>query len=423
MKNIRKIYDSKIFWLIVSFLVSLSVWVYVTSVETVQSTKTFRNVQVDVIGEDTLLNSRNMVVTEVDPIGVTVEIRGPRRVVNALESEDLLAQVDVSRLTQAAYTSLNYTIVYPSGTDRRNLTVVSRSQDSISFMVSKLTEKQIPVLGGFEGRIEQGYTAETPVFEPSIITISGPETYLKNIHHAYVSFGAGQTVQSTFSVETSYELQDSSNEACPTTEITSSPETIQATLPILAMKEVPLTVGIIEGAGATEANTRITVEPKSITLAGDSAILSEINQITLDTIDLTQFASEFTASYNIPIPNGLMNITGATEANVTVQIVGLETKTLYVNEFVWTGLGEGQVVEAVSGYVPVLLRGPSNVISVLQNENIRAEADLSGYQDKLGNYIIALKITVPDYSTVGAIRDNGQPDYTVAINLERETEP
>ena len=70
-----------------------------------------------------------------------------------------------------------------------------------------------------------------------------------------------------------------------------------------------------------------------------------------------------------------------------------------------------------------LLRGPSNVISVLQNENIRAEADLSGYQDKLGNYIIALKITVPDYSTVGAIRDNGQPDYTVAINLERETEP
>lgn len=422
MKHMRKIYDSKVFWLIVSFLVSLSVWIYVTSVETVQSTKTFRNIQVDVIGEETLLDSRNMVVTELEPVSVTVEIRGPRRVVNALESEDLLAQVDVSKLTQAAYTSLNYTIVYPSGTDRRNLTVVSRSQDSVNFMVSKLTEKQIPVQGGFEGKIASGYTAETPVFEPSTITLSGPEAYLKNIHHAYVTFGAGQTVENTYSVETGFELQDSNNEPCSTTEISYDPTTIQATLPILAMKEVPLTVGILEGAGATEANTKITVEPKSITLAGDSAILSEINQITLDTVDLTEFASEYTASYSIPIPNGLMNITGATEAAVTVQIVGLETRTLYVNEFVWTGLGEDQEVEAVSGYIPVLLRGPSSAISVLLNENIRAEADLTDYQDKLGNYIVPVKITIPGYGTVGAIRDNGQPDYTVAIMLERKPE-
>ncbi len=423
MKKMKKITDSKIFWLIASFLISLSVWVYVTSVETVQSTKTFRNVQVEIVGEETLLNSRNMVLTDVDTNTVTVEIRGPRRVVNALESEDLVAQVDVSKLTQAAYTSLNYTIVYPTGTERRDLTIVSRSQDSINFMVSKLASKQVPVLGGFEGRIASGYTAETPVFEPSIITVSGPEVYLKNVHHAYVTFGADQTVESTYSVEAGYELQDSSYEPCSTTEISAEPATIQATLPILAMKEVPLTVSIVEGAGASEANTRITVEPKSITLAGDSAILSEINQISLGTVDLTEFTSDFAATYSIPVPNGLMNITGATEAKVTIQIVGLETKTLYVNDFVWVGLGEDQEVEAVSGYVPVLLRGPANVLSLLQNESIRAEADLSGYRDKFGNYIVSIRITVPGYSNVGAIRDNGQPDYTVAITLERKAEP
>ena len=119
MKKMRKIYDSKIFWLIVSFLISLSVWVYVTSVETVQATKTFRGVRVEFVGEETLLNSRDMVVTDPDATTVTVEIRGPRRVVNALDDSDLVAEVDVSRLTQAAYTSLNYTIVYPSGVDRR----------------------------------------------------------------------------------------------------------------------------------------------------------------------------------------------------------------------------------------------------------------------------------------------------------------
>ena len=102
MKITKKLSDSKIFWLIVSFLVSLSVWVYVTSVETVESTKTFRNVQIQLVGEDNLLSMRDLVITDLDTPTVTVEISGPRRIVNALEAEDLIAQVDVSKLTQTA---------------------------------------------------------------------------------------------------------------------------------------------------------------------------------------------------------------------------------------------------------------------------------------------------------------------------------
>lgn len=422
MKKMRKIYDSKIFWLIVSFLISLSVWVYVTSVETVQATKTFRGVRVEFVGEETLLNSRDMVVTDPDATTVTVEIRGPRRVVNALDDSDLVAEVDVSRLTQAAYTSLNYTIVYPSGTDRRNLTVVSRSKDTINFMVSKLTKKQIPVLGGFEGKVASGYTAETPIFEPSIITVSGPEAYLKNIHHAYVTFGADQTVENTYSVETGFELQDSNYEACSTAEVSYEPVTIQATLPILAIKEIPLTVRLLEGAGATESNTRISIEPKSVTLAGDSAVLNEINQINLDTLDLTEFTSEYSNTYSIPIPNGLMNITGATEASVTVQIVGLETKTVYISDFVWVGLDEEYEVVPISSAIQVLLRGPSNVLAMIEAGQVRAEVDLTSLQGKVGNYFMPIKITIPGYSNVGAIQNNGEPDYTIAITLERKPE-
>ena len=419
MKFVRKILDSKIFWLIVSFLVSLSVWVYVTSVETVTTTRTFR-IPVELVGEETLLSAREMVVTDVDASTVTVEIRGPRRVVNALDDSDMVAEVDVSKLSQAAYTSLNYTIVYPSGTDRRNLTIVSRSKDTINFMVSKLTSKQVPVVGGFEGKVAAGYTAETPVFEPSTITVTGPEVYLRNIHHAYVTFGADQTVESTYTVEKDYELQDSSNNPCSTTEITCDPVTIQATLPIFAMKEVPLTVSILEGAGATESNTKITIEPRALTLAGDSVILSEINQITLDTIDLTKFSESYTATYTISIPNGLRNITGATEATVTIEILGLETKTFYISDFTWNGLDEDQDVVPMTGTIPVVLRGPADVLALLQNENIRAEADLSAMRGRFGSYMVTLKITVPGFNNVGAISEEGVPDYTIAISLERK---
>ena len=126
MRKIRKLFDSRLFWMIISFLVSLSIWIYVVSVETVESTKTFRNVPVELVGEDTLLNMRELVITDLDTPTVTLEISGPRRIVNALEATDLIAQVDVSKLSQTAYTSLNYTIIYPSGVDRRSLQSLPR---------------------------------------------------------------------------------------------------------------------------------------------------------------------------------------------------------------------------------------------------------------------------------------------------------
>lgn len=425
MKKSKKLSDNKLLWMIVSVLVSLSVWIYVTSVETVESTKTFRNVQIELVGEETLLNLRDLVITDLDTPTVTVEISGPRRIVNALEAEDLIAQVDVSKLTQTAYTSLNYSIVYPSGVDRRNLRVVSKSQDSVSFMVSKMTSKTIPVQGGFEGKAVSGYIQETPYFEPATITVSGPEAYLRNVHHAYVTFGKEQTLESTYSIETGYTLMDVNDEPCPSDNLTCSPDVIRATLPVLAVKEVPIVLGCQYGAGATAENTRITIEPNTLKLAGDSAVLAEINSVTLlETLDLTTFSNKYTATYPIPIPNGMRNLSGVTEVKVTVEILGLETKTFDIDQFTWTGVSSDVEVIVQSTKIPVLMRGPSSLINRVTPYNIRAEADLSGLMDNLGDHFVTVTVSVSAVNGVGAIQEDGQPDYTVAIRLvKKEASP
>ena len=81
----------------------------------------FRGVKVELVGEDILLNSRNMVITDRSTATVTVEVSGPRRIVGSWSSDDLIAQVDVSKLTQPAFTSLQYTIKFPDGTDTSSL--------------------------------------------------------------------------------------------------------------------------------------------------------------------------------------------------------------------------------------------------------------------------------------------------------------
>ena len=123
MKTVRAIRNSRIFWLVISLVASLSIWIYVTSEETDNFKTTFRNVRIEVVGEEALRSSRNLIITDLNTSSVTVEVTGPRRVVAPMDADDLVAQLDVSKLTRAAYTTLKYDIVFDPGVDERNITV------------------------------------------------------------------------------------------------------------------------------------------------------------------------------------------------------------------------------------------------------------------------------------------------------------
>lgn len=411
--RMKKIYNSKAFWMIVSLLASLAIWVYVTSVETDESKTTFRGIKVELVGEDILRDSKNLVVTDMDTSTVTVEVVGPRRIIGSLSSDQLVAQVDVSKLSRAAYTSQQYTIVYPDGTDTSKLSENRRTPETINFMVSAQTSKSIQVRGSFDGSLAEGYTAEMPVFEPSTITITGSEAYLKDVEYAWVTFSK-ENVDSTYSVETGFTLMDANNEPCSTTGISFSTDVVTATLPLLTLKEVNLDVNIIEGAGATKANTKITIDPVSVTLAGDSALLAGMNKIILATIDLTDFSSTFTETYTIPIDNELKNTTGVTKATVTVEIVGLETKTFRVTNFSCINATEGYEADIITESKEITLRGTPEALAQIKAENIRAVADLTDYKESTGTYMPQVRVYVDGFTDVGAIGEN-----TISIEIRK----
>ena len=257
--NLRKLYDSKAFWVIISLILSLAIWVYVSSVETEEFKQTFRGVRMQLVGETLLRDTKNLVITDMDTSTVTVEVVGPRCIVGSLDSDSLYAQIDVSKLSRAAYTSQQYSVIFPDGTETGSLSVTRKTPETINFMVSSQTTKSVQVRGSFDGSIAEGFIAESVVFDPATITLSGPEAYLRNVDYAWVSFGK-ENVDSTYETEVGFTLMNADNEPCSTTGIIPSTETVTATLPLLMLKEVKLGVNLVEGAGATEGNTKVTIE-------------------------------------------------------------------------------------------------------------------------------------------------------------------
>lgn len=410
----KKIYNSRVFWAIVSLALSLTIWVYVTSIESDEYRLVFRNVPVELVGDSTLIDSKNLAITDLDVTKVNVEISGPRRIVGSLSATDLIAQVDVSKLSQPAYTSQTYSVAFPDGTDTSKVTVIKKSPEIVNFMVSNIIDKTIPVKGSFEGSIAEGYTAQKTEFEPSTVTVSGPEAKLKNVEYAWLTFGE-ENLETTISTETVFKLMDANGEECDSTGLSFSTETVMATLQILEVKKVPLDISINYGAGANESNTQKIIEPQYITLSGDSAILNDYNKIVLGVVDTTKFAASTEAiTYPIIFDNELNNITGLTEATVRVEITGLETRTFNITNIQLGSVPAGfeAALNEEQVQVSVTIRGPKEELDLLDDINLAAIVDWTDFNGTLGAQALPAKIRIDadGVSNCGAIYD-----YTISV--------
>ena len=112
-----KIYNRKLFWMVVSLLASVILWIFITGEEMEEYRRTFPGVKVELVGESSLRDMRNLVITDLDTNTVTVELVGPRRIIASMNAADLTAEVNVGQLMRSAYTSQRYDLVFPDGTD------------------------------------------------------------------------------------------------------------------------------------------------------------------------------------------------------------------------------------------------------------------------------------------------------------------
>lgn len=403
-KQANKIYGSKVFWAVVSLILSLILWSYISNIDGSSMEKTFSDIEVKFSGEAELLSERSLAITNVDNSTVTVRIRGNRSVVGKLSSSDIKAVVDVSRITQPEDVSLTYDLAFPDNVSKSDITVVSRNPGTVSFTVVKNAVKNVPVKGSFEGRIVDGCVAEELVFDPAFIEVKGPESIVEKIDHAWVTFGKNEKIDSTFSVETEFELQDADGVPVSTDELVLSAETVNATQPINKTKEIPLALNIIDGGGITEADCKISIEPQSISVAAESRLIDDKDSIILGTVDLASFQDSYEQTFTIALDEGIENITGVTEATVKITIPSVKVRTVTVSNISCKNCSEGYTATINSEAVEIVLRSQNeDALNAVNAEDVAIVVDLSDYGTTTGQIRANGTAYVSGYENVGAV--------------------
>ena len=369
--TINKIVGSKAFWIIISLLASFLLWTYIMSTEETTIEMTFSNVKVVYQGADDLRAARGLIVTDADAETVSVRLKGTRRVLGNLSSADLSAVIDVSGISQAREMQVSYSLQYPTNVDKSSITVLSKSPETISFSVVQEASKTLEVKGVFTGSVKDGYTAEPIQVEPSSITLYGPQEELDAVDSICVYVTRTDLDKSIEPTNCPYVLLDKDGNKLKPKEISGNYDTVSVSMPVLMNKDLPLTVSLVGGAGATEDNCVVEVEPKSIQVAGDTTVLQKLNQLVV------------------------------TEATVRISVRGLETAKVTATNITTTGTNRR--VEIMTTSLDVTVRAPADTISQITADNVRVVVDLTNYRATSGTVAVPAKVYVDGFSNAGAI--------------------
>jgi len=416
-----KIFSSRVFYVIFALLVSIALWMYVEITEYTDEHWEVSNIPIVFLNED-VLRDRGLLISSQDPQSVTIVFETSRNTGSKLLVPGAVTvEVDLRNITSTGLANISYVISYPSDVDRNSIEPVSSSVNRISIMVDRLWSVSVPVIVNYRGgTASEELVAEEEEYEPRWITIAGPEEILSQISYAYVPIPR-ENLSATFNEELGYVLFDADDEELTESmlePLSYSHDAVLVKVPIRQVKEIPLFVDIVHGAGTTDANTILSYTPQYITISGDPEVIREINNLRLGTIDMTSFARESnTEAFPVIVPDPIRNLSGETECIVLVEVRGLGIRYYVTQNLQVINTPPGHIATIRTQSLDVRVRGREEDLEHISWTNIRVVADLRDMNT--GTSFLPARVYIDGIDAdVGAV---GGP-YRLTVTLEREQE-
>ena len=414
-----KLRESKWAYMILALLVAAILWFYVGQEADPVNVQTFSNIPVTFSGVDQL-ESQGLTIFEGMDQRVSVRIQARTSVLRELAQEgNIVVTASVSAISEPGDYSLEYTIsprLSTIGGVLNSVEIISRTPQTIDITVSRQTDRSVEVRGVFAGSVAEGFQIGQFSFAPSTIQLSGTEEEVSRVSHAQVTLRE-ENLSETFTGEMPFVLYDYDGnpiDVAPNPGIKTDVTTVQVTLPVVKLKEVPLRLEVVPGGGATEDDARITIEPASIVVAGSQEALDAVSEIVLSQVNLSEITGSQSFTFDIPLDEALTNISGETQAQVRVSITGLETRTVETTNIQIINRPDGMSIEAVTQACQVEIRGTQEAVDAVLPSQIRVVADCSDVSGT-GTQTVPAQVYVDSSQGAGVVGSG----YTISISVSR----
>lgn len=404
-----KLLEKRWVCVLLSVLLAIAFWAYVRAAVDPNGTTNIHNVRVETTGAN-VLASQGLAVSEITPQVVELQVEGPTSArTNLLRNRGgLYVRVDVSSCVEGENT-LRWREVWPEGINTDDLTA---QRSTVTVKVEKLYSKTFDIRFRLEGKVAGDYQMGTPAIEPAEVVVSGPVEQVNQVDRVEAVLRTAE-LSERFAGDLELIPMDKQGKSLADLELTLSAETAYVVVPVVMTKEVPLTINLLPGGGATEDDALLDIEPKTIVVSGAEADLEGLEEISLGSISLSDVVGTNTFTRPIALDPSLTNESGLTTATIKVTVEGLDTEVFAVNNIRTTNPPEGYTADLVTQSVLVTVRGPAEDLANVDASQIRVVANLSGVTTE-GNQQVLARVYLDGTGTVGVIGE-----YSISVNISR----
>ena len=281
--------------------------------------------------------------------------------------------------------------------------VESTAPATVTVRIEPITSRDVAVQARFANNPPTGTFAGDPAINPSQVRVSGAASQVARITAMYATVGFGDAV-----TDLVQSVQPRAVDASGATidGLTVDPAVVQLTVPVLptaTTRTVPV-VPAVRGAVATGYwITRVTSDPTVVTVRGEGAVLSTIDQVATAPIDVSGLGADRTFQVALLLPADGITIVKAAQATVTVSIAPLTgSRSFPLVAVEATGVGSGFVAEFDPPTISIVVAGPVPALSGITPGQVAATVDATGKAP--GTYTVDVVVRTPTGTTAQTVQ-------------------
>ena len=409
---------SKVVRIVISILVAIAMWLYVDLERAPERTMTIRDIPVEFSGENTTLADKNLMLLSGYDTTIDLKIRGPKRELVKMNRDNVRVIASTSSIDSVGVHQLDWTVSFPDGVVRTNVSVEKASLSQITVTVGELYTKEVPVECQVVGEVAEGYFTGDVVLDPEVLTLRAQRDDLLNVSCARLTVdisGATRSVVQTVDVQ----LYDYDGNPVENSNIRTNTSLIQAKVPVLTTREVELAVEFSGVPGTAMNSIKCDITPKTVRLNGEADVLDSIDKLVLATLHVDDLELHQQNSYVVTPPDGTWLVNGNEVATADITLEGIEEKSLTATSIEFDKLPSGLYAIAPDGGLTVRLWGLSEEIEAVTAENLRVIADMSAVTGQ-GTVTVPVTVTISGFNDVTV---RGTYELTVTVTDVAPTVP
>ena len=365
---------------IVSLIIAIIIWIIVANIDDYKTTKQISGIEIQFINGEAITEKNK--VYEV-PEGTTVDIvvKGRRKVVEQLSSDDFEAVADLSKMSITNAVKVEISAI--SSSVAKDLTI-SYTNDSVVIAVEDKIKKQLPVTVRADSDVAEGFAIRNKTATPNLITIEGAESVVDTIEEVVVDVDVTNASHSLTAYANPLFL-DKNGKEIDSAKFNYDEKEIEAFVEILPTKELTVNLKTVGSPKDGYAIEGIDYQPSSVLVVGEADDLAKVDEVVIDDIDVSNCDQDLETSVNILdyLPNGIALADDNAEIMVKVMIEEVTEKKMTINadDINIVGKQQGLTYTYKSGDKYTLrVRGLKDDIDGLEIANLLPSINVSGYR-------------------------------------------